>query len=161
MNKLSVIIPFVNEFPQVIFTVQNIAQELKGRVDFEIIVVDNYCAEFKAQVDKQNQAQAERAANSTNLNEVLEVWKTYRSSEPDKGTDVLKACAGRINPWLKYGTWTKNLSHWQAKRVGVNMSEGDVYWFCDSHCILGRDSVYDMYTTYVNQYNSRFFFFLT
>jgi len=42
MAELSIIIPFVNEYPQVIFTIRSIAEELLGRVDFEIIAVDNY-----------------------------------------------------------------------------------------------------------------------
>lgn len=130
MNKLSVIIPFVQEYPQVIFTVQNIAQELKGRVDFEIIAVDNYCEDVK------NQAVAQK-----------------RSPDPDKGGETLRVCSGRINPWLKYTTWTKNLSHWQAKRVGVEIAEGDVFWFCDSHVVVSRDAVYGMYRYYVDNYD--------
>jgi glycosyltransferase involved in cell wall biosynthesis len=38
--KLSVIIPYVNEYPQVCFTVQSIIEELKG-TDFEIITIAN------------------------------------------------------------------------------------------------------------------------
>ena len=49
MADLSVIIPFVNEYPQVMFTIRNIAEELRDRVDFEIIAVNNYCDEVKAQ----------------------------------------------------------------------------------------------------------------
>ena len=42
MTELSVIMPFVNEWPQVIWTVRNLADELMERVDFEIITVNNY-----------------------------------------------------------------------------------------------------------------------
>lgn len=42
MADLSVIIPFCNEYPQNVFTIQNIAEELRDRVDFEIIAVNNY-----------------------------------------------------------------------------------------------------------------------
>lgn len=38
--RLSVIIPYVNEYPQVCFTVQNLIEELKG-IDAEIITVSN------------------------------------------------------------------------------------------------------------------------
>ena len=152
MNKLSVVIPMVNEFPQVIFTVQNIAQELMGRVDFEIIVVDNYCQAFKTQVEAQNLKKAQEAAATTDIARIIQLMSDFRSPEPDKGGETMRACAGRINPWLKYGTWTKNLSHWQAKRVGVGMATGDVYWFCDSHCIVSRDAVYGMYKYYVDNY---------
>jgi hypothetical protein len=147
-----VIIPFVNEYPQVIFTVQNIAQELKGKIDFEIIVIDNYCQQFKEQVSNQNLQKAKAAAETTDAAKIVELMAEFRSPEPDKGGSMLKACSGRINPWLKYTTWTKGLSHWQAKRVGVNISEGDVFWFCDSHCIVSNGGVQDMYKYYLNNY---------
>ena len=153
MNKLSVVIPFVNEWPQVIFTVQNIAQELMGRVDFEIIVVDNYCDQFKQQVSAQNLSKAKEAASTTDVDKIINIMSQFKSPEPDKGGEVLQVCSGKINPWLKYAKWTKNLSHWQAKRIGVNMAEGDVYWFCDSHCIVSRDSVYGMYKYYIDHYD--------
>jgi glycosyltransferase involved in cell wall biosynthesis len=152
MNKLSVIIPFVNEFPQVIFTVQNIAQELMGRVDFEIIMVDNYCQQFKIQVENQNLEKAKKAAGTTDVDKIIQIMSTFKSPEPDKGGETMKVCSGRINPWLKYATWTKNLSHWQAKRVGVSVATGDVFWFCDAHCIVSRDAVYGMYKYYVDNY---------
>ncbi len=152
MNKLSVIIPFVNEFPQVIFTVQNIAQSLRGKIDFEVIVIDNYCEQFKQQVSAQNLSKAKEAASTTNVDKIINIMSNFRSPEPDKGGETLRVCSGKINPWLRYTTWTKNLSHWQAKRVGVSIAEGDVYWFCDSHCIVGGDSVYQMYKYYVDNY---------
>ena len=46
---LSIIIPFAGEYPQVLFTVQSIAESLHGKIDFEIIVVDNYCKELETQ----------------------------------------------------------------------------------------------------------------
>ena len=49
MPELSVIMPFCNEYPQNMFTIQNIAQELRDRVDFEIIAIDNFCEEVQAQ----------------------------------------------------------------------------------------------------------------
>jgi glycosyltransferase involved in cell wall biosynthesis len=39
--KLSVIIPAANEWPTSVFTVRNIYEELRDRVDFEILYVDN------------------------------------------------------------------------------------------------------------------------
>jgi len=48
MVKLSVIIPYVNEYPQVNFTVQNIISELEG-IDAEVIAISNQSkAEDKA-----------------------------------------------------------------------------------------------------------------
>ena len=49
MAELSVIIPYVNEWPQIVFTVGSIYEELIDRVDFEIILVDNWCAEVETQ----------------------------------------------------------------------------------------------------------------
>lgn len=42
MGKLSVIMPLCNEYPQVIFTVRGIAEEFRGRCDFEIIAINNF-----------------------------------------------------------------------------------------------------------------------
>jgi glycosyltransferase involved in cell wall biosynthesis len=118
--KLSVIVPFVNEYPQVMFTIHSIAQDLMGRVDFEIIAINNYCKQVK------------------------------REGRPeDKGAEAVKAGSGRF-PWLKYLHYDKKLSHWQAKNMGVAHSTGDILWFCDSHCCVGRDLLYDMFQYYTS-----------
>lgn len=118
MAELSVIIPFCNEYPQVMFTIQNIAQELRGRVDFEIIAIDNYCQEVADQ-----------------------------DRERDKGGEAVAACT-RGNPWLKYIKYEDKLSHWQAKNKGVANATGDILWFCDAHCIVSRGSLYGMFKYY-------------
>ncbi|MBU2052599.1 glycosyltransferase [Patescibacteria group bacterium] len=120
---LSVIVPFCNEYPQVLFTIQSIAQELKGRADFEILAVDNYCDDVAAQ-----------------------------GRENDKGGDAIAACT-KGNPWLKYLKYTEKLSHWQAKNYGVKQAAGDVLWFCDAHCVVSRDSLWPMYEYYKNHHN--------
>jgi hypothetical protein len=51
-KKLSVIIPYVNEYPQVIFTIRAIAEEFKGRVDFEILAINNYSKDMDRPEDK-------------------------------------------------------------------------------------------------------------
>jgi len=43
---LSVILAYVNEYPQILFTIRSIAEELKG-YDFEIITINNWCEEVK------------------------------------------------------------------------------------------------------------------
>ena len=108
----------MNEFPQVIFTIQSIAQELKDRVDFEILAVDNYCEEVKAQ-----------------------------NRERDKGGEAVEASL-RGNPWLKYLKYEHKLSHWQSKNLGVQRANSDILFFSDSHCIIGRDVLYKMYKYY-------------
>lgn len=116
--ELSVIIPFCNEYPQNMFTIQSIAQELRGRVDFEIIAVNNYCDEVKAQ-----------------------------GRDEDKGFEAIKACQ-RGNPWLKVLSYKDKLSHWQAKNMGVQVSSAPVLWFCDAHCIVSRDALFNMFSWY-------------
>lgn len=122
MAELSVIVPFVNEYPQVIFTLQSIAQELRDRVDFEVIAVDNGCA----QVDAQGYAR-------------------------DKSGEAV-AAAAEVNPWLKYLKFDAKLSHWQCKNYAVANSTGKFLWFCDSHCVVGRDALYNMFTWYRDHY---------
>ena len=122
-DKLSVIIPTCLEWPQVLFTVRNIAEELRDRVDFEIIVIDNFCDEVKAQV----------------------------GGKVDDGTrEHLIACA-KGHPWLKVLHYTDKLSHWQAKNMGVKNSEGNILWFCDAHCIISRNALWDMFRHFMMQ----------
>ena len=122
MAELSVIIPFCNEYPQVLFTIQSIAQELRDRVDFEIIAINNYCQEVKDQ-----------------------------KREEDKSYEVLLA-SQKGNPWLKVLKYDKKLSHWQAKNLAVRESAGKFLWFCDAHCIVSRDSLFNMFLYYWNNY---------
>jgi len=42
MKELSIIIPYCNEYPQIIFTVQNVINEIEG-IDAEVIAVANCC----------------------------------------------------------------------------------------------------------------------
>lgn len=118
MARLSVIIPFCNEYPQVLFTIQSIAQELRDRVDFEIIAINNYCDEVKAQ-----------------------------KREEDKGHEALLA-SRKGNSWLKVLHYEEKLSHWQSKNMGIRESTGKILWFCDAHCIVSRDSLFRMYEYY-------------
>ena len=118
MPELSVIMPFCNEYPQNMFTIQNIAQELSGRVDFEIIAINNFCDEVRAQ-----------------------------KREPDKGGEAIAACA-KGNPWLRYVTYEDKLSHWQAKNLGAWLSTAPFLWFVDAHCIVSRDSLFNMFLYY-------------
>jgi hypothetical protein len=115
---LSVIIAYCNEYPQLVFTVRAIAEELRDRVDFEIIAVNNYCAEVKAQ-----------------------------GREEDPGYAAIEAAA-EGNPWLRSLKYDTKLSHWQAKNLGVREAKGDVFWFPDAHVIPSRDSLYNMYRYY-------------
>jgi len=128
--KLSIIVPFCNEYPQIIFTLQAIAQVLLGRVDFEIIAIDNFCKEVE-----------EMAKKDRNQPSIY---------ERDKGGDVVKGSQRASGGWLKYLHYDKKLSHWQAKNMGVRESTGDILMFIDGHCIPSRDSLYYMFKWYCN-----------
>jgi len=115
---LSVIMAYCNEYPQLVFTIRAIAEELLGRVDFEIIAINNYCAEVEAQGRKQ-----------------------------DGGARAVKA-AVEGNPWLRHLEYDTKLSHWQAKNLGVREARGEFLWFPDAHVIPSRDSLYEMFKYY-------------
>jgi len=122
-GKLSVIIPFAQEHPQVAFTIQAIYCELRDRCDFEIIVIDNYCSELQNQFNN-------------------------KQEKKDRGGEYLSALADKYRPWLKYTTYDKKLSHWQAKNAGVKISDGEFLWFCDAHCVPSQGCVIDMFNYY-------------
>lgn len=116
--RLSVIVPMVNEYPQILFTLQSINQALRdGGFEYEVLCVDNWCNEVAQQVvDGKNRTQ-------------------------DKGSEAVKACAGGGNKWLRYLHYKDKLSHWQAKNLGVQASTGDYLWFVDGHCVAGTSIV--------------------
>jgi glycosyltransferase involved in cell wall biosynthesis len=118
MAELSIVIPFCNEYPQVLFTVRSIETELRDRVDFEIIAINNYCNEVQKQ-----------------------------SIKEDKSFEALLA-AQKTNPWLKVLHYQDKLSHWQAKNMGVQASTGAFLWFCDAHCAVSRSSLFKMFEYY-------------
>lgn len=118
MAELSVILPYCNEYPMASFTIQSIAQELRDRVDFEIIAINNYTQEVKEQ-----------------------------GVDEDKGFEAIEASA-KVNPWLKSLNYQGKLSHWQAKNMGIQASTGRFLWFCDAHCSISRDSVANMFHFY-------------
>ena len=45
------------------------------------------------------------------------------------------------NPKVRYFVKDDRLSHWQAKNLGIEKSKGDLLFFCDGHCIVGRDTL--------------------
>lgn len=140
-KDLSIIIPFVGEYPQVLFTIQSTAQSLiDSNIDFEIIAVDNWCEQAKEQAVKS----ADKALNeiggrifrndSVSGFELYEACKSiYPTFHNPSGASV--AACSRGNDWLKYVKYEKRLSHWQAKRVGVENSSGLILLFMDAHVI--------------------------
>jgi len=124
MAELSIIIPFCNEYPQVAFTIQSLWCDLRDRVDFEIIAIDN----FHESLLKEGRVK-------------------------DKGGEYLLSLQDR-HPWLKVIKYEEKLSHWNAKRVGVEHCTGDFLFFIDAHCILSRDILYNMFQFYKNEFEN-------
>ena len=165
---LSIIIPFVGEYPQVLFTIQSTAQMLlEKKTPFEIIAVNNYCEEAKGQAYNIAAKKAawivERIARwnpedvrikaKDGFEEIFEIQKSVPPTWEDKSGPAVKACAER-NPWLKYIEYTDRLSHWQSKRVGVEMSKYDTLLFLDAHVITSA-KIHEMFMTYRFAHNGK------
>lgn len=145
MTQLSVIVPYVNEWPQIAFTLRSIAEELDG-VDFEVIAVDN----LVPLVELQQKCLADRSHRRW-----VHAKKNYGlyGEHPDKAVlqgNHIESMANR-NPWLKYVRYEEKLSHWNAKRVGVENSIGEIIVFIDAHCVPARDSLKYMFFYYYSE----------
>lgn len=117
-GRLSVIMPYVREFPQNIFTLMNVYEELRDRCDFEIIAVNNF---------------------------VPGHVKTGQGvMTDDQGQDAFDA-AQRGYPEIISLKYDKKLSHWQAKNHAVSHSTGEFLFFVDAHCVVSRDSLFEMF----------------
>jgi len=117
-GKLSIVVPYCREYPQALFTVQNLHEELRGRANYEIITIDNFTP------------------------------NAYGCEGENDKTEAALTATVRGNKWLKSLKYNKKLSHWNAKNHGVAASTGEYLFFCDSHVIVGRDSLFDMFDHY-------------
>lgn len=120
-GKLSAIMPYVREYPQNIFTLMNIYEELRGRCDFEILAVNNFVPGH-VKVDG-------------------------RTVEDDRGEDAMNAAA-KCHKEIISLKYDKKLSHWNAKNHAVAQSTGEFLWFVDAHCIVARDALFNMFEHY-------------
>jgi glycosyltransferase involved in cell wall biosynthesis len=114
---LSVICTFVNEYPQIAFTLQALALEFQGREDVEVICVNNYCKEVADQ-----------------------------GFPEDRGAAYLRDRVGGP-VWgdrIKVISYDKKLSHWNAKNFGVQHSSGDLLLFLDAHVVPSPNLFQDM-----------------
>lgn len=138
---LSIIIPFVNEYPQVIFTIRNIIEELKDRgIEFEILAIDNYCWEVQAQV-KEIRYRKE-LSDPTDI-EHLSIQKGFQF--PDRGGTIIEGSQRANHPHLKYLKYEEKLSHWNAKNIGIRHAKGEFLYFVDSHVQFSRDGLWSMF----------------
>lgn len=138
MSKLSIILPFCNEYPQLGFTVQSILNELKQlEAETELIVIDNFCTEVEKQTIGEDFCP-----------KCMQSFKKFRVK--DKGSDFLQKQAKSLSN-LKYIVYTEKLSHWNAKNVGVQASTGDILLFLDAHVVPSTNTIkqiFDYYTTH-------------
>jgi hypothetical protein len=150
---LSIIIPFVGEYPQVLFTIQSTAQNmLETDIPFEIIAIDNQCKQSEAQAwasaERMHHFVEDRALDDDlNIDDMFEVHKSIYPTYENRSGAAISACAGH-NPWLKYVHYEVKLSHWQAKRVGVEACQYDTLLFLDAHVIPGGNSIGRMFGSY-------------
>jgi len=157
---LSIIIPFAGEYPQALFTIQSIASTLLGKLNFEIIAVNNMCPELTTQWQfaQYNVARdlSEKAAKQngelmvSDINEIAS--KLAPSFHQDKAGDAIKASAGG-NPWLRYMEYNEQLSHWECKRLACIAAKADTFLFIDAHCVPDA-GIPEMYSDYINGYES-------
>lgn len=136
--EVSVIIPFCNEVPQIVFTIQAMIEELEGFCDYEIIVIDNMSDEYMKCTTK-----------ATVVNKQIVMLPGAREF-PVRQRSYFQTAKGTIGTWffrtgrVKYLQYDKKLGHWNAKNHGIENSTGKFLFFLDSHCIMKRDSVRHM-----------------
>lgn len=165
--KLSIIIPFCCEYPQILYTWQNIhldMQEFRDKnpdYDFEIIVINNWCEQARKQVAYHKELPGISNTPHKINREWLEefTWcKGWGGDESEavrtisKGGRKMESLA-RLHPELKYIHYTDKLSHWNAKNAGVEASTGEVLFFIDAHCILYPGAIGAMWKYYIDHYN--------
>lgn len=155
---LSIIIPFVGEYPQVLFTIQAVNQQLQGsNIKYEVIAVNNYCDQVQAQADNLlNIAASKLSANGINKESLILAHKMIMPTYEDKSGEAIKASANRGNPWLKYLEYSDRLSHWQAKRYAVEYCRGRILLFLDAHVIPSKMAIPQLYDAYTNSANDYF-----
>ena len=137
--KISVIIPFVAEYPQILFTIKSVWDALKDSdFDFEVMAIDNWCEQAAAQV-MWKWPDGKPFTRS-------DFWGHQFKKKDESGQSVPQPnrCGDRVasyaamHPWLTYLHYDKKLSHWQAKNLGVANSTGEILFFLDGHCMVDR-----------------------
>jgi len=143
MAKLSIIIPFVNEYPQVAFTVQSVLNEVKN-LDAEVVVINNFCEEVTKQ-----------APTEIFCPLCMQTFRQQRTQD-NGGTLLQKIAEDKDMPKLKYLEYKEKLSHWNAKNYGVQHSTGDTLLFLDAHVVPSPGIIkaqFEYYTTHYSELN--------
>lgn len=144
-TKVSVIIPFVNEWPQVAFTIRSVREELEGFVDYEIIAIDNYCEEVHKQGNPPDRGHDHFVRKGSPRN-----YGFYGISEEDKKKMMLNvghmAGMARMNKWLKVLRFRDKLSNWNCKNLAMEKATGELILFLDAHVVPSRNLLRDAIT---------------
>ena len=148
--KLGVIIPYVQEWPQVAFTIRAIHEELQN-IPHEIVAVDNFCPEVWEQL-KERGDYPDRGHERQETSKKLCYPTFVKRFDVEKQHESSIAGAAKRAPWLTYVKYSDRLSHWQAKRVGCAATDAPILLFADSHVMPGAGSLSAMYLTYIEQY---------
>ena len=141
---ISVIMPYVNEWPQIVFTIRAVHEALIP-YSHEIIVVDNYCKEVANQGSLPDRGHT-RYIKKGNKNDCRFAFTEEEADalNNDKNYDLasghLEAIA-KTTQWLVYEKYSEKLSHWNAKNKGVQRSVGEVLLFLDAHVSPSRGSL--------------------
>jgi glycosyltransferase involved in cell wall biosynthesis len=140
---LSIIIPFAGEYPQILYTVASIHEELRDRgIEYQIICIDNDCPEWRSQLEINAAPESDAFVNQIDV-------KENRSR-----SNIALSAVAKHEPWLQVLTYSERLSHWQAKNVGVKATDSDYLWFCDAHCVVQRGQLYRMFDFYRHNYHT-------
>jgi len=144
--KLSIITPFCGEYPQNLFTIVSLWNQLCDTdIDFEVIMVNNWNSKVAAQADYSYTCPDCGKIRKITRGEANKYRPPYNREDP--GGDRVNSYS-RIHPWLKYVEYSDKLSHWNAKNAGVAASTGSILFFIDAHCALRPQSLVDMFQYY-------------
>ncbi len=162
MKELSVIIPFVNEWPQIIFTVDSLASSLEAvGAEYEIIVVDN-CSQREEDKDGNNEIRAEinaiidKCIRPTGISkyELGNEFENYvhgrerQGHSGDRTSLFMKEHRWIKEGRLKYIRYDNKLSHWNAKNEALKVATGKVCGFVDAHNLVSGSSYGNMLRHY-------------
>lgn len=151
--SLGVVIPYVQEWPQIAFTIRAVHNDLID-IPHEIIVVDNWCEQAYAQSLVMGK-QIDRGHARIELKDksFVPVWDDPpESSVKERHGSAIESMAEKL-PWLRYIHYGDRLSHWQAKRVAVDSTTCDTLLFVDAHVVPSPGCLSEMYKYYENSWN--------